>query len=89
MREDLREVRPQGHERRTQIDIVFEKVLSHVDAQIKSCPHCGAETRTVPRDLLRSPAVRLGHQGVRADLLMAQMVSLQRVQQMIQTSSVR
>ena len=43
--EDLRAVRPHGHERRTQIDIVFEKVVSHVDAEIKSCPHCGTETR--------------------------------------------
>ena len=34
--EDLRTVRPHGHKRRTQIDIVFEKVLSHIDAEIKS-----------------------------------------------------
>ena len=28
----------QGYERRTKIDIVFEKVVTHVDAQIKRCP---------------------------------------------------
>ena len=38
--EDLHKVRCQGYERRTQIDIVFEKVVTHVDAEIKSCPHC-------------------------------------------------
>ncbi|MBK6349544.1 MAG: transposase [Proteobacteria bacterium] len=86
MREDLREVRPQGHERRTQIDIVFEKVLSHVDAQIKSCPHCGAETRAPFPETFFGP-LQYGS-GIKAyvlNLLMAQMVSLQRVQQMIQT----
>ena len=84
--EDLREVRPQGHERRTQIDIVFEKVLSHVDAQIKSCPHCGAETRAPFPETFSGP-LQYGS-GIKAyvlNLLMAQMVSLQRVQQMIQT----
>ena len=28
------------HERRTRIDIVFEKVAWHVDAEIKRCPSC-------------------------------------------------
>jgi hypothetical protein len=31
--EDLRGVRCRGHERRTQIDIVFEKVVNHIDAE--------------------------------------------------------
>jgi transposase len=31
-----------AHERRTQIDIVFEKVVAHVDAEIKRCPACSA-----------------------------------------------
>lgn len=29
-----------GHERRTKIDILFEKHVQHVDAQIKECPTC-------------------------------------------------
>ena len=53
--EDLREVRPRGHERRTQIDMVFEKVLSHVDAEIKSCPHCGTDTRAPPPESFSGP----------------------------------
>ena len=67
--EDLRKVPSQGHERRTQIDIVFEKVVMHVDAEIKSCPHCGQKTRgpdPAAHELLpvtehpRRPAARQG-----------------------------
>ena len=84
--EDLREVRPRAHERRTQIDIVFEKVLSHVDAEIKSCPHCGSETRAPFPESFSGP-VQYGS-GIKAyalNLLIAQMISLKRVQQSIQT----
>ena len=38
--EDLIDTPCQGHERRTRIDIIFEKVVSHVDAEIKQCPGC-------------------------------------------------
>ncbi|MGB6450752.1 MAG: IS66 family transposase [Steroidobacteraceae bacterium] len=84
--EDLRTVRPHGHERRTQIDIVFEKVLSHIDAEIKSCPHCGTETRAPFPETFSGP-VQYGS-GIKAyalNLLIAQMISLKRVQQSIQT----
>ena len=84
--EDLRTVRPHGHERRTQVDIVFEKVLSHVDAEIKSCPHCGSETRAPFPESFSGP-VQYGS-GIKAyalNLLIAQMISLKRVQQSIQT----
>ena len=52
-----------GHERRTLIDIVFETVEHHVDAQIKRCPRCRAETRgrfpgNMPRCLIRMPPCR-------------------------------
>ena len=43
--EDLRQVPSTGHERRTRIDIVFEKVVEHVDAQIKECDTCQATTK--------------------------------------------
>ena len=36
--QDLADVSCQGHERRTKIDIVFEKVVEHIDAEIKHCP---------------------------------------------------
>ena len=84
--EDLRDVRPRGHERRTQIDIVFEKVLSHVDAEIKSCPHCGSETRAPFPETFSGPLqYGAGIKAYALNLLMAQMISLKRVQQTIQT----
>jgi len=36
------------HERRTKIDIVFEKVVEHVDAEIKQCPSCVYTVRVCP-----------------------------------------
>ena len=38
--EDLTGVPCTHHERRTKIDIIFEKVVEHVDAEIKQCPAC-------------------------------------------------
>jgi transposase len=84
--EDLRKVPCQGHERRTQIDIVFEKVLAHVDAQIKHCPQCQMQTRGPFPEAFCGP-VQYGR-GIKAyalNLLIAQMLSLRRVQQSIQT----
>src|SRR5512139_1039332 len=43
--EDLANTPCVGHERRTKIDIIFEKVISHVDAEIKQCPRCEARTK--------------------------------------------
>jgi len=37
--EDLTGVASGECERRTRIDIIFEKVVEHVDAEIKRCPH--------------------------------------------------
>jgi len=83
---DLSDTPCQGRERRTRIDIVFEKVLSHVDAEIKRCPQCQAQTKgRFPPDL--SGPVQYGP-GIKAyilNLLLAQMVSLKRVQQSIKT----
>ncbi len=84
--EDLRAVPCQGHERRTQIDIVFEKLVTHVDAQIKPCPHCGAQARGPFPEAFCGP-LQYGA-GIKAyvlNLLLAQMISLKRVQHSIQT----
>ena len=84
--EDLRKLPSQGCERRTRIDIVFEKVLTHVDAEIKSCPQCGAEVRGAFPEAFSGP-VQYGA-GIKAyvlNLLLAQMLSLKRVQQSIHT----
>jgi hypothetical protein len=42
---DLDEIPATGHERRTKVDIIFEKVVSHVDAEIKVCPQCKMENK--------------------------------------------
>ncbi len=38
--EDLTDTAATGHERRALVDIVFEKVVRHADADIKHCPRC-------------------------------------------------
>ena len=84
--EDLGDVPCRGHERRTSIDIVFEKVLTHVDAEIKRCPHCRTQTRA-PFPAAFSGPLQYGP-GIKAyvlNLLIAQMLSLKRVQQSLQT----
>ena len=84
--EDLRKLPCEGHERRTQIDIVFEKVVMHVDAEIKPCPYCGEKTRGAFPEAFSGP-LQYGS-GIKAyvlNLLLAQMISLKRVQQSVQT----
>ena len=84
--EDLSETPCRGHERRTRIDIIFEKVVSHVDAQIKSCPQCGAQTKgQFPADMPGPLQYGPGIKAYVLNLLIAQMLSLKRVQQSIST----
>lgn len=42
---DLSDIPCEQHERRTTIDIMFEKVVEHVDAEIKQCPECETITK--------------------------------------------
>ena len=84
--EDLVKVSCEGYERRTRIDIVFEKVVTHVDAEIKSCPHCESKTRGAFPKAFAGP-VQYGA-GIKAyvlNLVIAQMVSLKRAQQSLQS----
>ena len=84
--EDLSDTPCQGHERRTRIDIVFEKVLSHVDAEIKQCPRCQAQTKGgFPQDLSGPLQYGSGIKAYILNLLVAQMLSLKRAQQSINT----
>ena len=84
--QDLTELPCQEHERRTRIDLLFEKMVSHVDAEIKTCPRCQTQTKgAFPPDL--SGPLQYGN-GIKAfvlHLLVAQMVTLQRVQHVIRT----
>jgi hypothetical protein len=74
------------HERRTKIDIIFEKVVNHVDAEIKICPRCNMQNKGhFPEDMPGPLQYGPGIKGYVVNLLVAQMVSLKRIQQMIQT----
>jgi transposase len=83
---NLSGVEPIKIERRTRIDIVFEKTVEHYDAEVKCCPGCkGTSKASFPKDL--SGPLQYGH-GIRAyvlNLLIAQMVSLNRIQKMVKT----
>jgi len=81
---DLSDVPCQHHERRTKIDIIFEKVVEHTDAEIKDCPDCDAVvTGTFPEDM---PGPLQYGNGIKAyiiNLLVCQMISLNRAQKLV------
>jgi len=84
--EDLRATPCHEHERRTLIDIVFEKVVTHVAAQIKDCPHCATQTKAAfPADLPGPLQYGAGIKAYLLTLLIAQMLSLKRSQQLLQS----
>ncbi len=84
--EDLSDTPYQGHERRTRIDIVFEKVVTHIDAEIKVCPRCGAQSKgRFPADMSGPLQYGAGIKAYILNLLIAQMLSLNRLQKMVRT----
>ena len=84
--EDLEHEAAVGHERRTRIDLIFEKVVEHIDAEIKTCPSCQAQTKGVfPADMTGPLQYGLGIKAYILELLIAQMVSLNRMQKLLKT----
>jgi len=84
--EDLTGTSCLHHERRTKIDIVFEKVVEHVDAEVKKCPVC--ETTVKGRFPVDMPGPLQYGAGLKAfvvNLLVSQMVALNRVQKLIKS----
>ncbi len=82
--QDLTLIEPHAHERRTKIDIVFEKVVTHVDAQIKACPHCKNETKApFPKDMHGPLQYGNGMKAYTINLAFCQMISLSRVQKLL------
>ena len=74
----------QGHERRTKIDIVFEKVVEHVDAEIKECPNCKATVKgDFPKDMPGTLQYGNGLKAFVIHMIISQMVALNRVQKQI------
>ncbi len=72
------------HERRTRIDIVFEKVAAHVDAEIKQCPNCKSTVKgEFPEDMVGKLQYGNGLKAFAIHLIVSQMVALNRVQKQI------
>ncbi len=75
-----------GHERRTRIDIVFEKTVEHFDAEIKECPSCHTTTKgEFPSDIHGKLQYGNGLKAFIIHLMVSQMVAINRVQKMIST----
>lgn len=84
--QDLRGVPCIDHERRTKIDIVFEKVIDHVDAEIKRCPTCDATVKGVfPPDMHGPLQYGDGLKAFVINLMIGQMVALNRVQKLVKS----
>jgi hypothetical protein len=84
--EDLSKVSCIDHERRTKIDIVFEKVIDHVDAEVKRCPTCAATTKGLfPSDRYGSLQYGDGLKAFVINLVVSQMVALNRVQKLVKS----
>ena len=82
--ESLGDVPCTHHERRTKIDIVFEKVVEHVDAEIKQCPSCHATVKgRFPADMPGPLQYGDGLKAFVINLLVCQMVALKRVQKLV------
>ncbi len=83
---DLNNTPATGYERRTKIDIIFEKVVNHVDAEIKVCPRCNTQnTGRFPEDMHGPLQYGSGIKSYVINLLIAQMLSLKRIQKSIKT----
>jgi len=73
-------------ERRTRVDIVFEKTVEHFDAEIKDCPSCHSEVKGQFANDLKGP-LQYGN-GIKAFvicLMTSQMVAVKRAQGMLNT----
>ena len=84
--ESLEKVDCKSHERRTRIDIIFEKTVEHMDAEIKDCPFCHHEVKASFPSEMNGP-LQYGN-GIKAfviQLLITQMISLNRAQKMLKT----
>jgi len=73
-------------ERRTKIDITFEKTVEHVDLEIKHCDACNSTVKgKFPSDMPGPLQYGNGLKAYIINLLVCQMISLNRVQKLIKT----
>lgn len=84
--QDLTDAACEHIERRTKIDIVFETVVEHIDAEIKYCDRCDSITKgKFPSDMPGPLQYGNGLKAFIINLLVCQMISLNRVQKLIKT----
>jgi transposase len=84
--QDLTDAACEHIERRTKIDIFFETVVEHIDAEIKYCENCDSTTKgKFPSDMPGSLQYGNGLKAFIINLLVCQMISLNRVQKLIKT----
>lgn len=82
--EDLQNQQADSYEQRIKIDIVFEKRVHKVTAEIKCCPQCDTVNKAkFPKDMPGPLQYGTGLKSYIINLLVAQMVPLKRCQQMI------
>ncbi|WP_303906900.1 IS66 family transposase [Thiohalomonas denitrificans] len=75
-----------GHERRTKIDIVFEKVAEHVDAEIKQCPECTSTVKGLfPADMAGPLQYGNGLKAYLVNLMVGQMLPLARTRSLTES----
>lgn len=83
---DLSKASCQHLERRTKIDIIFEKVVEHVDAEVKHCPDCDSSVKgKFPADMAGPLQYGNGLKAYIINLIVAQMISLNRVQKLVKS----
>jgi transposase len=84
--QDLRKAPCIGHERRTKIDIIFEKTIEHVDSEIKQCRTCDNTVKgKFPSDMPGPLQYGNGLKAYIINLLICQMVALCRIQKMVKS----
>jgi transposase-like protein len=82
--ESLDHVKASRYERRTRIDIVFEKTIEHFDAEIKQCPQCHETSKAeFPKDIHGKLQYGNGLKAFVIHLMISQMVAVNRVKKMI------
>jgi hypothetical protein len=82
--ESLEQTESSSRERRTQIDIVFEKTMEHFDAEIKQCPRCHETTKAeFPKGVHGKLQYGNGLKAFVIHLMISQMVAVNRVKKMI------
>ena len=82
--EDLSDIQCNCIERRTVIDIIFEKNIEHFDSEIKECPSCDATVSADFPDNVAGP-LQYGN-GIKAyvvNLMVAQMISVGRAAKLL------